>query len=565
MLPGAPDSARGGSGGGVEERSRRAGGNDAERPPQDGRVQIWNADEQRPHELTARRGRRMQSTIMPYFKDYRKSDYVREPPAVRGSLRDDTLRSAMRKTGLGAIVLLSIFPLRLSACDCGPAGPACAYVGRASVAFVGTVTFTDHDPTMGLRQRTFVRFHIEEVFKGVSSDVPDVWVDPGSFTSCYAEYHVGERLLVFGYGGLAMPPDTAAMSVVPGQVKPKPLPEVLHSKMPTLVYLAPECSGTRQLDPRDRRIGLDLEYLRQFKAGTAGTSVRGRVTEDSRFGIFGVDPIPGLGGARVVLTGNGIRRSTATDDDGYYAISGVAPGSYAVQASLRHYSSPWLERDVMVPAMGCGAADFDMIGSSSIEGTLVDSAQRPAVNVRVEILRLNGNGNPIYYAQKETTTDQAGNYRLDQLPKGDFQIGVNLFRPPDPKTPYLPTRWSSQGSSVVRLSPGEDRHLSVLRLPPPSTVREVETQVLWPDGRPAEGVTVWGGVGDHAATSSDTDASGIARLKVLEGVHYAIEAKVWIGSGEEREVARSGASELTPGTVPIHLKLVLAKRTKQYH
>jgi hypothetical protein len=437
-------------------------------------------------------------------------------------------------------------------------------VGRATVAFVGTVTFTDHDPAMGLRQRTLVRFHIEEAFKGVSLDIRDVWIDPGSFTSCYAEYHVGERLLVFGYGGLAMPPDAAAMSVAPGKVKAKPLPEGFDAKIPTLVYLAPECSGTRQLEPRDRRNSLDLEYLRQFKAGTAGTSVRGRVTEDAQFGIFDVDPIPGLRGAKVVLAGNGATRSTTTDDDGFYAIQGVAPGSYEVQASLRHYSSQWGERDVMVPAMGCGAAEFDMIGSGSIEGTLVDSAQRPAVNVRVEILRLNRSGSPIYYAQKETSTDPAGNYRLEQLPSGDFQIGVNLFRPPDPKTPYVPTRWSSQGSSVVHLSPGEDRHLSALRLPSPSILREVEAQVLWPDGRPAEGVTVWGKVGDHAATSSDTDAGGIARLRVLEGVHYAIEAEVWIGRGAQREVARSGVSELTPGNAPLHLKLVLAKHTKEY-
>jgi hypothetical protein len=54
------------------------------------------------------------------------------------------------------------------------------------------VKFTDHDPTMGLRQRTFVRFAIEEAFKGLPAGTRDIWIEPGSFTSCYAEYNIGE-------------------------------------------------------------------------------------------------------------------------------------------------------------------------------------------------------------------------------------------------------------------------------------------------------------------------------------------------------------------------------------
>jgi len=56
----------------------------------------------------------------------------------------------------------------------------------------------------------------------------------------------------------------------------------------------------------------------------------------------------------------------------------------------------------------------------------------------------------------------------------------------------------------------------------------------------------------------------VARFDVLEGILYTIEAKIWIGSGGEREVARSGAMPLTPGPEPIHLKLVLGMRTKDY-
>jgi 5-hydroxyisourate hydrolase-like protein (transthyretin family) len=199
-----------------------------------------------------------------------------------------------------------------------------------------------------------------------------------------------------------------------------------------------------------------------------------------------------------------------------------------------------------------------------IEGSILDSSDKPAGNIRVEVLRLNGTGKPIYYAQKETMTDRDGRYRLSELPSGDFQVGINLFRPPDPKAPYIPTRWSIDNRSSIHLMPGEHKLISVIRLPPPSPVHKIEVEVRWPDGRPAEGVMVWGEVGDHAATSGKTEANGRAKLDVLEGVAYSVEAKILVGTGAEREVARSGATDLTPGREPIHLQLVLSRHSKEY-
>jgi hypothetical protein len=388
-----------------------------------------------------------------------------------------------------------------------------------------------------------------------------MWVDPGSFTSCYAEYNIGERWLVFGYGGLAMPSDTSVMSVLPGQAKPKPLPAGIDQKNPPKVYSAPECSGSRLIQNHDQRSDFDTEYLRQYKNGKATPSIRGRVTEDSRFGIFGFDRIPGLQGAAITLSGRAEHRSTVTDAGGYYAFAGTPAGTYRVASSVRGYSSPWAVLEVTVPPDGCGAADFDMIGSGSISGTLLDSVGRPAAGIRVEALRLNLQGKPIYYAQKQTNTDDLGRYRFEELPRGSFRIGINLFQTPDPKTPYVPTPWSDGVASSISLSPGERRQISPFRLPRPSPVRTLEVEVHWPDGRPADGVDVWGEVSDRAATHEKTDSRGAARLDVLEGVRYKIEAKVWT---DRQDVTRSGITELTQGQVPFHLKLVLDQHTKRY-
>ena len=116
----------------------------------------------------------------------------------------------------------------------------------------------------------------------------------------------------------------------------------------------------------------------------------------------------------------------------------------------------------------------------------------------------------------------------------------------------------------VHLSPGERKIISVFRLPRPSAVRQIEADVKWPDGRPAERVDVWAEIGDQAAAHGKTGGNGVARFEVIEGVRYTVEAKVWVGDGDHREVARSGASELVPTGEPVRLSLVLNKRTRGY-
>ena len=205
-----------------------------------------------------------------------------------------------------------------------------------------------------------------------------------------------------------------------------------------------------------------------------------------------------------------------------------------------------------------------MIGSGSVTGTLLDSRGRPAGKIRVEILRLSPDGKPIFYAQKETVTNNRGEYRFTELPKGDFQIGVNLFNAPDSETPYKPTKWSAGDSSSLHLLPGEHARVSQFNLPPPSRVRKVVAEVHWPDGRPASGVTVSGYLGDKPAALGETGANGIAHFDVLEGLHYATEAKIWVGPQEQREVARSGETALTPRDAPFRLKFVLSKRSHDW-
>jgi hypothetical protein len=132
------------------------------------------------------------------------------------------------------------------------------------VVFVGKVVFTDDDGSGTFAQKTLVHFEVEEGYKGLDAEVRDVWIDPGSCTSCYADYRLGERYLVFGYrGALLHPPDSSAVTLTQ-RCKSKALPAGIDPKNPPVVYVAPECSGTRQIT--EKSASRDVEYLRKLKA-----------------------------------------------------------------------------------------------------------------------------------------------------------------------------------------------------------------------------------------------------------------------------------------------------------
>lgn len=158
-------------------------------------------------------------------------------------------------------------------CECGPPGHASKYVKEASVVFVGNVVFTDDDGSGQFIQHTLVHFEVEESFKGLKPEVRDVWLDPGSCTSCYAEYKVGKRFLVFGYGGFLLPKDTAAMSTSNDGCRSKPLPPGIDPKNPPKIYLAPECSGTRQITSEtESDVAREVRWLRNWEKKTEKAS-----------------------------------------------------------------------------------------------------------------------------------------------------------------------------------------------------------------------------------------------------------------------------------------------------
>jgi hypothetical protein len=137
-------------------------------------------------------------------------------------------------------------------CDCRTAKPACAYL-EADAIFLGRVSFTNDDGSGTFAQATVVRFDVQEAFKGIAPGTKQVWVDPGSFTSCYEEYHLGERYLIFARRKGQIPTESAAMSVATGtknRTKPFPQASIPHDR--------PSSTGLRNVQARDRRIAFPI-------------------------------------------------------------------------------------------------------------------------------------------------------------------------------------------------------------------------------------------------------------------------------------------------------------------
>ena len=320
-----------------------------------------------------------------------------------------------------ATCLLSILALSISglACECGDPGPACTYAFHAPVIFVGTPTFTDEDGSGTFAQRTLYKFTVEEVFKGLPDGTKEVWIDPGSYTSCYAEYKLGKRLLVFASVLGQLPVDTAAMSVAKPVGRIKPLPSGFDPK--TTVYYAPECTGTREADSAAN----DISWLRAWKDGRTQTSIQGTVRDWLDWPLID---------AKVIVNGSAGRQLATTDSTGAFLVEPVAPGKYDVDASLEGFRPGW-KPQVDVHLGACGYLNIRLEASGGLSGTVVNENGKPLAGVRLEIARMKGTEEtfpPVHH----DSSRMDGAFLFRGLPPGDYLIGVNLDESPSTDTPY---------------------------------------------------------------------------------------------------------------------------------
>ena len=415
-------------------------------------------------------------------------------------------------------------PILGRACDCRME-PVCAYIG-ADIIFLGRVSFTNDDGSGSFNQATLVRFDVEESFKGVPSDSHQIWVDPGSFTSCYKEYTLGERYLIFA-GNSRFPPTTASMTVIrDSSGKAKPVPEGFDPAKHA-VYYAPECYGSRTTRDFPGLAAQDLAELRAYRAGRQMPRIVGHVSLYPFLG-WPVFSGPKLRGAQVILSNDVTRLEATTDSVGNFSLAEAPVGYYHAWAALPPYRTDG-QVILHVPEAGCGFANIQLATTTRLQGIVLDPEGRPVPKMPVR-LQLKGRDpeEANRYALR-ATTDKDGRFVITGLPDEDLYLSAGDEFPTSDMPygrVYYPNGRSPQSAAVIRLKPGDQAPPIILRLEKPLARLTVSLRVVNQQGEPVANARVNALNGDGAiAELAKTDSRGVAKLPCLAGLKYQLEAQ----------------------------------------
>lgn len=456
------------------------------------------------------------------------------------------------------LLMLLVSSLGLWPCTCGRGAwaPACESYYSGSAVFLGTVLDHDDDGSGKFTQRTLYLVRVDEAFRGLDVTQTEVFIDPGSFSSCYTHYAVGKQYL-FVAGG---PASFAAMISFKEPSLNKPFPVRWAARTDMKVYVAAGCSPTREAS----RVSEDLAWLRARERGASKTRVYGMALQN--YAAFYRPPHPDedvpLPGARIVLEGNGQQFTTSADDEGRYSFEGIPPGSYSIVAEKSKWTAS-RKLTVDLHAGGCAERDLSLGSDGVVQGTVLDHKNNPVNDVRVELVRVLPDSGIARSYSNWADTDQQGRFRIERVAAGTFVLGVNIGSAPTDREPYLTTFYPGVES------PSSARHFTfepnvkvsdlVLRLPPPLAKRTISVRVYWADGTPVE--TEARAFADHRgkrAAFESAKAGNVVELALLEGLDYTISADWFTTSRAPVRRVTSEEVNLSAGegtaTVDIRLK-----------
>ncbi len=168
--------------------------------------------------------------------------------------------------------------------------------------------------------------------------------------------------------------------------------------------------------------------VRDTQAPSAGTAViAGRVTAN--------DTGRPIKRAQVIVGGSGRSRSTTTDDQGAYSVTGLVAGTYSVSASKAGFVDAVygqrrpLQPGTPFPLVDTQQAtniDLRLIRGGVITGRVVDEDGEALMRANVSIQRYQyTQGNRQLAPAGGDTTDDRGVYRVFGLPPGDYYVSVS--------------------------------------------------------------------------------------------------------------------------------------------
>jgi hypothetical protein len=362
-----------------------------------------------------------------------------------------------------ATALLALSISDVKACTCDFVGPPCEEYWQSQAVFAGKVIkksmFYVEEGEGDSRhkyQQVLVRFSIEQVFKGVAGDEVEI-VTGMSGGDCGYHFKDGERYVVY--------------AIRSGRDKSR-----LYSGICNRIKLVAEADE-------------DFAYFRAIPEAGTGGLVYGRVkklTGPLSFEIRYQETY--LDNIKVAIEGNGRKFETATNKDGYYQVSGLAPGQYNVTAGISDSQNSISQSTVDIVDRGCAARDFFLYVNGQIGGRVFNENDNPLPNIRVDIISAK-DAQDLSSKGKWGYTDKDGRYKIDGLPPGDYYLGVGLVGANSNLCPYprilMPDFGDAKKPKVVSLEEGQKIEDQNISLPSFSPDLEFEVEVVWPDGSPA--------------------------------------------------------------------------------
>lgn len=443
-----------------------------------------------------------------------------------------------------AVFFLLLTAQSAHACSCMGGRALCEEFGSAAAVFVGTVTGVRDAPRPATAQEKKIaedeweprgfRFAVTQSFHGVAGAEVEVWTGRGG-GDCGYDFEQGATYLVYAYR------------------------MEKSGRLGTGI-----CSRTRPLAGAAE----DLEFLRGLARQPNGVTISGAVSRQQRDLEDRVKGGGPLSGASIVVEGGGERREVSTDAEGRFSLSGLKAGAYTLKLLLPEELTAWQpERQLKVADRGCAVADFLVRDNGRVSGLATDAEGKAAAGVRLTLVDADnpelerGHG-------KTAVTDEEGRYAFDGLPPGRYLLAVNLvtfsqYRDPTnafPRT-YYPAAARASDAEVITLGAGEERRGLDLRLPPRRAERSAEIDLVWEDGRPADGVPVrFKDVTYHERDSFRTeraDEEGRLRLKGYEGQTFVVEVMTVLSL---RDLMSAGPLTVRLSEQQGPLKLVITKK-----
>ena len=414
----------------------------------------------------------------------------------------------------GAFLILITSPRIALACSCLGSPSVCGAFGAAEGVFVGAVERVQNEVAKSEDGREFVTSQIAhvqvlEAFKGIK-DVEVVFRSYG--TSCDAHYEVGQRWLFYASY------DKKSNSWSVGG-----------------------CGRSSWAESAAD----DLLYLRGLPTSAQKTRLAGTLRNALRQPMMGI---------RVKLSGEQQTYEVFTDKNGVYQFYGLSPGKYSVNPEIPpnvkiKYAFrtgttsniiDFLKNQhlILLKENSCAGIDFSFSENTIITGKVFGANGNAMRDVCVRLLL---KANPSENQFLSDCTDENGQFRIDEVPIGEYLLVANHDGRVTSREPfravYYPGFFETHKATALVFASGSKLEDFDIHIPSQQRTRTIQGLLLFSDGRPASRETIYfraegaadGQDGDAHAVS---DARGRFSLPILEGTKGTLYGDMFTYVGE---------------------------------